>query len=237
MAKKTITRSKVSVAPKPPILSEVVPIGSLKNHPKNYRKHGADQIAHIKASIKKNGFYKNVVVASDGTILAGHGAVIAAKELSITEVPIVRLPFGPDDQAAMKILTGDNEIGKLAEVDDRVLSEILKDIASINLEDLLGTGFDDKMLANLVFVTRNANEIKDFNAAAEWVGMPVYDQADETKKFVIEIEFVSEKDRDKFVEEKNLRIKAKIGGRKWSTAWPYKERNDPKSVRFEDVGE
>lgn len=216
------------------VTSEMAAVDSLTPHPRNYRKHGVDQLAHIMASIKEHGFYKNVVIAKDSTILAGHGAVLAAKELGIKEIPIVRLDVGPNDRRAMKILTGDNEISKLSEVDDRLLSEILKDIADFSLDDLLGTGFDGKQLANLVFVTRPADEVKDFDAAAEWVGLPAYEQRDDSKNKLpmIEITFQTKEDRDKFVEETKLRIATKIGDRKWATVWPFVGRNDTKNIKF-----
>lgn len=45
----------------------------LKPHPRNYRGHPDDQLAHIERSIRDNGVYRNVLVARDYTILAGHG--------------------------------------------------------------------------------------------------------------------------------------------------------------------
>lgn len=72
--------------------TELVALSKLKPHPRNYRKHPADQLAHIKASIKQHGFYRNVVVAKDDTILAGHGVVQAAKEMKVKQVPVFRVP-------------------------------------------------------------------------------------------------------------------------------------------------
>lgn len=56
-----------------------IDISSLKPHPKNYRQHPEDQLAHLVRSIKQNGVYKNIVVSSDMTILAGHGIAEACK--------------------------------------------------------------------------------------------------------------------------------------------------------------
>lgn len=219
---------------------EELNINLIKPHPRNYRSHGQDQIDHIIASIKENGFYKNIVIANDDIILAGHGAVEAAKQMGFVTIPVVRLNINSSDKRALKILTGDNEISKLGVVDDRSLSEILKEIIttqdSTNTfpEELLGTGFDSKQLANLIYVTRNSDEIKDFSAAVEWVGLPSYDIEDETKKkeLVLEISFDNEVDRDNFIEEKQIKISKKMQ-RKWSTFWPFRERNDMKSVKFE----
>jgi ParB-like chromosome segregation protein Spo0J len=96
-----------------------VPIGDLKPHPRNYQKHPADQLKHIQASIAAHGYYRNIVVARDNTILAGHGVVEASRAMGKKRVPVVRLDVAPDDPRALKVLTSDNEISNLAEVDDR----------------------------------------------------------------------------------------------------------------------
>ena len=58
-------------------------VEDLTPHPQNYRDHPQDQIAHIVRSIEEHGFYRNVVVAKDNTILAGHGVVQAAQQLGM----------------------------------------------------------------------------------------------------------------------------------------------------------
>lgn len=71
-----IMKAKKS-APKKPVefQHEMIEIQTLKPHPRNYRTHPEDQIAHLIESISKHGFYRNVVIAKEGTILAGHGVV------------------------------------------------------------------------------------------------------------------------------------------------------------------
>jgi hypothetical protein len=202
-----------------------VPIAVVKPHPRNYRSHPEDQLEHLKRSIVEHGFYKNVVVANDLTILAGHGAVKAARELGFLSIPVVKLNIGPSDPRALKVLAGDNEIEHLAEQDDRLLSELLK----IVKEDggLIGTGFDEQMLANLVYVTRPAAEIADHNEAAHWVGMPDYELPLAPHKVIVS--FRSLEDKMKFA----ALIGQKFTDKTVSTWWPYKEKNDVASVRFE----
>jgi hypothetical protein len=212
----------------------LVDIETLKPHPKNYRKHSAEQLEHITSSIKAHGFYRNVVCANDWTILAGHGVVEASKQLKLTKVPVIKLNIKPNDARALKVLTGDNEIARLGEVDDRVLSELLRDVFKSD-EGLLGTGFDPKQLANFVFVTRPASEIADFNAALEWVGLPAYDEENAERKdaLTLSITFPTKQKRVQFVEE--MKLKINYGGdlnKKWSTTWPFKENNDTKAVKF-----
>lgn len=212
----------------------LVRIADLKPHPRNYRKHEKDQVEHVGKSFEESGVYKNVVIARDGTLLAGHGVVETAKAKGLEEVYAVKLPYGPTDARALKVLTGDNEVGHLAIVDDRLLTDLLKEV-HISNEGLFGTGFDELSLANLVFVTRPDSEIADFNAAREWVGLPAYDEEDPTRnhELVLVITFKKASDRERFVKEKQIRIKDTRGGRKWSTVYPFEEKHDLKSVKFE----
>jgi len=208
-----------------------IAISALTPHPRNYRGHPPDQVEHIKASLREHGFYRNVVIAKDDVILAGHGVVEASQALGMETVPVVRLPIASDSPQALKVLTGDNTIGQQAFDDDRILTNLLKELSDEG--DLLGTGFDDSQLAALLMVTRPAAEIKDFDAAAEWVGMPDYDAGETRVRLVIS--FVSEDDRERFVDEKGIEIGSR-GTIAWSTRWPWTERNDPKSIRFKSNG-
>jgi len=207
--------------------TEVVPIDRLTPHPRNYRRHPRDQIAHLEQSLKENGFYRNIVCAQDYTILAGHGVWLAAKALGLTEIPVRVLDLDPMEPRALKVLAADNELGNLAEIDDRALSEILKEVRDQDLSGLFGTGYDDLMLANLAFVTRDQSEIADFDEAAEWVGMPEYDTGPEAIR--VSVSFRNEQDRLEFARVLGLRFTEKTK----STWWPPKAADDVSSVRFE----
>lgn len=203
-------------------------IDLLRPHPQNYRSHPDDQLEHIKASIRANGFYRNVVAANDGTILAGHGVVEAARQLRIKTVPVIKLDVDRDSPDALKILTGDNEIARLGVIDDRALTEILKAVHE-SPQGLEGTGFDEKMLAALTMVTRPSSEIRDFNAAAEWLGMP--DWSPEPKHPFVIVHFDNEADKQQF---------AKLVGEEFtentkSIWWPKKPKDDQSSIRFKDA--
>ncbi len=207
-------------------------VADLKRHPRNYREHPDDQIQHLAESIREHGLYRNVVVARENTILAGHGVVLAARSLGLEKVPVVRLDLDPEDPRALKVLTGDNEIEHLAEQDDRLLSELLKEIATVDVDGLLGTGYDEMMLANLAFVTRPASEIRDFDAAAQWAGMPEYQEGGEPPKLIVS--FRSEEDRSKLLRllEAQQPTKARASDT-LSIWWPARERDDLASVQFQ----
>ena len=184
---------------------EWIPLESLAPHPRNYHDHPPEQLEHLMESIRQNGFYRNIVATVSGTILAGHGVATAARQLGIQRVPVIRVDLDPEDPRALKILAADNEISRMCESDDRALSEILLEIKDIDIAGLKGTGFDEQMLANLVFVTRPADEIKDLNAAAEWVGMPEYHES-YNEAIKMTVNFRNEDDRAAFAKKLKLTI-------------------------------
>jgi ParB-like chromosome segregation protein Spo0J len=214
-------------------IREMVQVADLKPHPKNYRSHPDDQIEHIKQSITEHGVYRNIVVAKDDTILAGHGVVEAAKRLGIKELPVVRVDIDPASDAAFKIVVGDNEISHLSENDDRLLSELLKGIKD-STGSLLGTGYDEKMLAALVFVTRPQSEIPDEKAANQWAGLPKYEDGEDNAKLIIN--FDSEESREEFCSKGLVTVTLKYS-RVWSAKYPPEEDFDAASIKFDTEGQ
>jgi ParB-like chromosome segregation protein Spo0J len=67
------------------------PLESLKPDPKNPRSHSEKQLKQIAKSIEAFGFNVPVLIDVQGSIIAGHGRVEAAKRLSIATVPTIQL--------------------------------------------------------------------------------------------------------------------------------------------------
>jgi len=245
---RTTKAKSTSSNPKPIVTSSITPrdvaivhtakvaaIDQLRPHQRNYKTHPDDQIQHIVESIKVYGFYRNVVVAEDYTILAGHASVQAAKLAGLSEIPIVQLNIKADDPLAVKLIIGDNEIGHLSEIDDRALTELLREIKD-SPSGLIGTGFDESMLAALVFNTRTGNELNNFDNAAEWAGMPAY-ESQLVHKLQLVVVFETEADREQFIAKSGLAIHAKSNSNTRVVArWPVRERDDISAFSFEAVG-
>jgi len=207
--------------------SETVDISTLRPHPKNYQKHPEEQLKHLRQSIKEHGLYRNVVIAKDSTILAGHGVVEAAKSLGIKEIPVMRLNIASDSPKAMKVITGDNEIGNLGVADERMLSDLLKDIADI--DELLGTGFDEAQLASLVMVSRPSTEITDIDEAAEWVGLPEFERKEHPVQLVLNMK--DESVRKDLIEKLGVFV-SQNHGRVMSANYPPRPRQDRQAHEF-----
>lgn len=183
---------------------EIVKLADLRPHPRNYRDHPEDQREHIAASIEKHGYYRPVILADDRTtILAGHGLVDAALSLGRTDGPAVVLPYAPDSPEAIQVMVGDNELSHLGEINDRQLTELLAELVAEG-DSLLGTGFDELMLATLTMVSRPRSEIADLNAAGEWIGLPEFEL--EAPQIRLVIQFETTADRDRFLREKNVEV-------------------------------
>jgi hypothetical protein len=209
-------------------------LASLKAHPRNYKQHPEEQLAHLMESIRQFGFLRPVVVARGDVILIGHGIVEAAKRLGKRRVPVKRLDVDPNDPLALRVLTGDNEVGKLAERDARGLTEILRDV--LHGDSLLGTGFDEMSLSALVYLSRPTEEIATKNEAAEWVarGMPEFGLGSQLYRLIIT--FRNAEDRVKFIAQAGVTINRRFSertrrkGSAWSAWWPPRQVMDRSSV-------
>lgn len=63
------------------------PIDRLVEYARNAKTHPPEQVEKIAASIREWGWTIPVLVAEDGSLIAGHGRVLAARKLGIAEVP------------------------------------------------------------------------------------------------------------------------------------------------------
>ena len=70
---------------------ELWPIDRLVPYAKNPRTHSETQVAQIAASIAEFGFTNPILVDSKAGIVAGHGRLLAARKLNLTEVPVIIL--------------------------------------------------------------------------------------------------------------------------------------------------
>lgn len=67
-----------------------IKITELSLDPSNVRKHGRKNLDAIKASLRKFGQQKPIIVDAKGIVLAGNGTLTAAQELGWTEIDIIR---------------------------------------------------------------------------------------------------------------------------------------------------
>src|SRR5271167_457115 len=109
------------------------PVEELKLDPANPRRHSKKQIRQIANSIRTFGFIVPVLIDRDGTVLAGHGRLLACRELGITEVPTASLDHLTPAQARA-FMIADNRLTEIATWDDQLLAEQLRDLSLLGLD-------------------------------------------------------------------------------------------------------
>jgi DNA modification methylase len=120
---------------------EQLPIDELRLDPHNPRHHSDLQIGQIARSIESFGFNVPVVIDGNNNVLAGHGRVLAARKLGWHLLPVIRLThLTPAQARAFSI--ADNRLTENSTWDDRLLGEIFRDLATLDLDfSLEATGF------------------------------------------------------------------------------------------------
>jgi ParB-like chromosome segregation protein Spo0J len=127
---------------------EVWPLDRLIPYARNPRTHSDDQVAQIAASIVEFGFLNPILVDTRRGIVAGHGRLLAARMLKLTEVPVIVLDHLTDSQRRAFIIA-DNKLALNAGWDEQLLASELAELEDEGL-DLTLTGFSDEELGHLL---------------------------------------------------------------------------------------
>src|SRR5690625_3075709 len=96
------------------------PLERLQLYARNAKIHGPDQVARIAASMAEFGWTVPCLVGDDGELIAGHGRVLAAAQLGLTEAPVIVLGHLSEAQRrAYRI--ADNKLTELGSWDEALL--------------------------------------------------------------------------------------------------------------------
>ena len=144
---------------------EKIPLVDLIPYVNNSRTHSDEQVAQIAASIKEFGFNNPVLIDKEDGIIAGHGRVMAARKLGLTEVPCVRLEHLTETQRKAYIIA-DNRLALNAGWNEELLTIELNDLLAdgFALEIL---GFDSDELKGLLDPVKPTEGLTDEDAVPE----------------------------------------------------------------------
>lgn len=101
-------------------------LGDLKPDPRNARKHGPRNQGAIAESLQRNGFGRSILLANDGTIIAGNATADAAGSVGLEDVLIVesdgrkviavkRTDVAPGSPEFHELAIADNRSAELAD--------------------------------------------------------------------------------------------------------------------------
>ena len=123
-------------------------IDRLRPYERNPRTHSDGQVDQIAASMVEFGWTNPVLVDEQGGILAGHGRLLAARKLGLTEVPVIRFEHLSEAQKHAYLIA-DNQLALQAGWDDALLAEELAWLRDERF-DLDLVGFDALELERLL---------------------------------------------------------------------------------------
>jgi DNA modification methylase len=152
------------------LLEKLVP------YARNPRTHSDAQVAQIAASIAEFGFNNPILVDTKAGIIAGHGRLLAARKLGLTEVPVIVLDHLSEAQKRAYIIA-DNQLALNAGWDDDLLRS---ELAALQEEDFnVGLiGFDDDELARLLAAQDASAGLTDEDAVPDLPQTPASARGD-----------------------------------------------------------
>src|SRR5579862_221389 len=124
---------------------EFWPLARLIPSARNARTHSDAQVAEIAGSIRAFGFTNPVLVGEEGDVVAGHGRLAAARQLGLSDVPVILL-HGLTELQRRQLMLADNRIALNAGWDLEMLNLELKDLSALGA-DLSLAGFTAHELA------------------------------------------------------------------------------------------
>ena len=126
----------------------------IKHDPRNARKHNPRNLAQIESSIQRDGFGRSILLAADGTVIAGNATIDSAASAGLDDVIVVetdgtkvvavkRTDVAPGSEQFHRLAIADNRAAELASWDVEVL-------AGLNDEMDLSAFFQDDELNRLL---------------------------------------------------------------------------------------
>ena len=137
---------------------------------RNSRTHSDEQVIQIASSIKEFGFTNPILIDDQLGIIAGHGRLLAAKKLNISDVPTITLSNLSEAQKKAYVIA-DNKLALNAGWDIAMLQIEIEELKELDFNlDLLG--FNEKELED-IFPEKETEGLTDEDAVPETPDEPV----------------------------------------------------------------
>ena len=133
----------------------------LRPYEKNAKKHSPAQIRKIADSIKEFGFLNPVLIDKNYNVIAGHGRIMAMKELGETEVPCLFVEGLTEAQRRAYILA-DNRLTELGDWDRDLVSSELEALNELGFDlNLTGFSIDDIVITDEMAPTYTDEDLEE----------------------------------------------------------------------------
>jgi ParB-like chromosome segregation protein Spo0J len=122
---------------------------SLLENPKNCRQHSPEQVGKLAGLFTEFGFVGSLWADENMELISGHGRLLAAKMLNMTEVPVTVVSHLTKAQKRALALA-DNRIALESTWDNNKLALELAELAKLDDVELGTTAFTAQEIANLL---------------------------------------------------------------------------------------
>ncbi|WP_066558870.1 site-specific DNA-methyltransferase [Croceicoccus bisphenolivorans] len=114
------------------VVTNVAP-GTLKPPPRILRTNGSRQMSAIRASIANFGFLNPILIDEENRIICGHARWLAAKDLGLVTVPVIRVDHLTDEQKRLYAIA-ENKTGALGEWNEDALRLEFGELLDLTLD-------------------------------------------------------------------------------------------------------
>ena len=152
-------------------------IERLTPYARNARTHSDAQVAQLASSIREWGWTTPILVSPDDAAIAGHGRLLAARQLGMATVPVI-IAEGWSEPKTRAYVLADNQLALQAGWDSELLALELGELGELGF-DLDLTGFASDEIAAL---TPGGTEGLDGDAYTTKIKAPIYEIKGEKPK-------------------------------------------------------
>ncbi len=89
-----------------------VGVNELIPYVNNAKKHSEEQVTKLASSIREFGFVNPILIDRDKNVIAGHGRLMAAKKLGLSDVPCVYIEGLSEAQRKAYILADNRQVNR-----------------------------------------------------------------------------------------------------------------------------
>ena len=123
-----------------------VNIADLKPYERNAKQHGPEQVKKLCDSIREFGFISPCLIDSDLNVIAGHGRIMAAREMGMGKVPCLFVEGLTEEQRKAYVLA-DNRLTEMGSWDMELVAEELHALSDNGFDiELTGFSLDDEII-------------------------------------------------------------------------------------------
>lgn len=134
---------------------DVIDVDTIIPFSQNARTHSDEQVAQLAGAIREFGFTAPLLIDENSNLIAGHGRLLAARKLGMTQVPAITVT-GMDERKRRALVLADNKLAMNAGWDESILANELADLAA-DFGELIGFS-DDELAALLVQETEGLTD-------------------------------------------------------------------------------